>query len=310
MTYSNGSDINSTVICWTFASSKLPSIHHVSFGTAYALLSVLTIASNAILLYALHKTKQLNTISNKLTLIMNVSDLCSGVITFPIAAISNLSGSLRTSCVLDKAASFFALFFGPFSFLLLFCISIDRYFRVTKMTRYNLYMNDFRMKIMIFSSLVVAVIIAFKSIFTPSFTQQVISVSVTSFFLISAIIVYMILLKRLRNHVIQFNNAREEISDGVQESRNIQITATTTIQLLLICLTVVYSPYQIISCFWTYYKYQKETDPNVYLGIAFAWSRILALANATGNSFVIIYGNARIWRFVLSLFRRSRIGQR
>ena len=137
----------------TFVSSKLPPLHDVSFGTTYALLSVPTTAANRILLYALHKTRQFNTKSNKLTLVMNISNLSSGVITFPIATISNISSSLRTNCIQDKAAAFAGLFFAPFSFLLLSCISIDRYFGVTKMTRYNLFLNEFRMDTMVFQAL-------------------------------------------------------------------------------------------------------------------------------------------------------------
>ena len=318
--------------CLTLASIVLPSNYHLLFALSYALLSVVTIFSNTILIYTLYKTKQFKTISNKLILVMNTSDLCSGIFTFPAISAGHIIGDYQPRCEVEKLATFFAMFFAHFSFLMLCFISLDRYLQITKLNKYNLHMNVLRMKVMIFSILAVSVAISKMSIFHPSFQQQAMSALFTSFGLCFVILLYTFLLKRLRNHAISHScDATRESStrpDGnrmesstrqdenrrdnparadVNSSRSIQLSAVKTIQFLLIYLTITYIPYFIMSCWWTYYKFLKKIEPGFYLSLIAAWTGFLVLFNASGNSWIIIYGNSRSRRFVSSLFRRNRV---
>ena len=189
---------------------------------------------------------------------------------------------------------------------MLCCVSIDRYFQLTKLNRYNLHMNEFRMKVMIFSILAVSFVNSLISLFYRSLLQQVISASLGLFGLGFVISMYIFLVKRLRNHATsQSNNTTGEISTRPEGNGSSQLSAAKTIQFLLTYLTITYSPYLLISCWWAYYKFRKKVEPGFYITLLYAWSAFVVLCNACGNSWIIIYGNSRSRRFVLSLFRRN-----
>ena len=316
----------------TLASIDVPTKHHVSMAIALIILSLFTTLSNAILMYTLYKTKQLSAISNKLILVMSISDLGLGAIGFPMAAFSHIQRRVVKSCALDKAIAYVTLFFAFFSLLMLYSISIDRYFRIMKMNKYNMYMNNFKMKVMIIANLTTATVISFAPIVYPSFEQQVVSVSIGSFFVTFAIVVYIFLLRRLRSHTRHFkkfsrvgptsqvassstgtdtfgNNTvgTNGTSSRSTENASSQLSSTKTIQFLLIFLIISYSPYQIISCFWAYYKFQERKDPGFRLTLFHFWASFIAVFNACGNSWIIIFGSKRSRRFVSSLFRSNRI---
>ena len=301
----NGSSIK---ICMSLASIVIPWNYHVLFAISYVLLSIVTIFSNTILIYTLYKTKQFNTISNKLILVMNISDLCAGVLALPTLSATHVIHDFHRRCESEKLANFLAALFGYFSFLMLCCISLDRYFQVTKLNRYNSYVNEFRMKIVILSFIAVSFSTSLKLLLNPSFRQKVITASLGLFGLSFVILMYMFLLKRLRNHAAaQSNNTIGEISTRAKRNSGSQLSAAKTIQFLLIYLAITYIPHFAISSWWAYYKYWKKTEPGFYLSVIYTCTSFLALFNASGNSWIIIYGNGRSRRFVSSLFRRNRV---
>ena len=304
--------------CVSLASVSVSQIHSVSFAIAVVIFSVLTIASNIILVYTLYKTKQLNTISNKLILVMNISDLCLGLITFPVLVIINLKRYTFNVCNLEKGSSFVSLFFGTFSFAIIYCISIDRYFRVMRLNRYNLYMNTFRMKMMVIASFSFACGVALVMNLHPSFLQQVFVSIGNMFAIIFLIIIYRPVLRRLQDHVSMLNSQRinsnvpsgnNETSINFQKRRN-QLLATRTVKFLLITIVVLYAPFHVMLTWWTYYKFEKKTAPDHRLSVMYSWSCLLAMSNAYINSWIIIYGNTRSRRFVSTLLQRCRTTNR
>ena len=250
-----------------------------------------------------------------------------------IDSFRHLRRKLFKSCILDKVSARLALFFGTFSLFMLYCPSIDRYFRVTKMNRYNLYMNNFRMKLMIVIGFVISMVLTLVGGMRPSFVQRSVGASVGIFFLSFAIVVYVLVLRRLQSHVRRSSKLRrigpnsqgtanncgtdapgnamsstdETAPKRPQENGSSQLSAIKMVRLLLIFLSISYTPYHIVSCWWTYYKYHKKTDPGFNLTLSLVWSVFVALLNPSVNSWIIIFGNSRSRRFVLSLFRRNRV---
>ena len=319
--------------CITVISSDTPRIHQVVIVLAFSVLAIVTILSNAILMYTLYKTKQLNTISNKLILVMSISDMCLGAFALPIVAFRYANRNVVKGCTLDKASKCLILLFSFFSLLILYSISIDRYFKVTKLSRYNLYMNNFRMKLMIVVSLVAATLISVKSLLFPSFLQQVVAAAVGSLCVTFAIVVYMLLLRRLRRHMRHLNKVRrigpnnhiaanstgtdtsgsttEDINETAPNrptgNESSQLSAIKTIHFMLIFMIISYTPYYVVSSWWTYYKFHKKRDPGFNLSLSLVWAIFITLLNASGNSWIIICGNTQSRRFVSSLFRRSSV---
>ena len=300
---------------------------------AYAILCAATILSNCILMFTLYKTKQLKTISNKFVFAMSISDLLLGLTILPVLAIQNIKKNLFNNCLQEHAVSYALLLLTYFTVSISFCIAINRYFRVMKGNRYNLYMNSFRMQIMIIASIVAANIHAVLSIVHPSFAQQLISVCFGLLLMCSVSIIYTVLLRKLRNHSRQLvasrfnehrslqvaclNNRRRTAEESsakqalpyrVYVDSNIeQLSAVKTIQCLMVSVVVFFAPYHIMSCWWTYHRYQFKTDPGIYVNVSFAWSAFLALLFTSWNSWILICGNRQSRRFVFSLFRRSCI---
>ena len=315
-------------LCMSMISSNLPRIHHVTLGTGYVILSIVTIFSNAILIYTLYKTRQLNTISNKLTLFMNISDLCLGCIAFITSAFINLRRDTFKSCTIEKVLTCFMIIFGSFSGIMIVFISIDRYFRVMKLNRYNLYMNNFRMKLMVIIDLILSGIIAALATFYPSFAQQVSCAVFGSTVIFVAVVVYAVLFRRLKKHVQRreilvmsrsFSNTGSgkralglevphvdiTANNRSQEDKHSQLSSVKTLKFLLIYIVIVYTPFEIMSCVWTYYRFLRKTEPRLYINVLFVWSIFAAMFNASGNSWIILYVNTRSRRFVSTLFRRG-----
>ena len=261
---------------------------------------------------------------------MNISDLCQGLITFPISAFMNLRRGNFKSCTAEKVFTYLSLHFVYYSGFMLLFIAIDRYFRVTKLNRYNLYMNNFRMKIMVIVGFIVAGINAAFSTLNPSFPGQVAAVVFGLVLMIFGMTVYIILLRRLQNHVkrreiiimsrslsntgpdprvpgVEVPHVNATASNRPQEDKIGQLSAVNTIKFLLMYVVVIYTPYQIMSCFWTYYRFLKKTEPGVYVSVVYVWAGFLAMFNASGNSWIILYVNTRSRRFVSKLFGRGRI---
>ena len=308
------STLSNTYFCMSLTSIILDRLQQVLVAAAYAILSVVTVVSNLTLIFTLHKTGQLNTISNKLILTMNISDLCLGIITFPTVMIIFAIKDVFQSCLLEKVNTYSVLLFGYFSFLMLTCISLDRYLRITKMNRYSLYMNNFRMKVMILSSVAFANAIAVISLMHPSFEQQIASVLIGSFFMTFLTVVYVFLLRKLRSHIegmptghSNISTVNKPVSSRSEDATRSQLSATKTIQVLLIFMLVSYAPFHIMSAWWTYHKFLKKTEPGKTLDVVYAWSCFVAVFNASGNAWIIIYGNKRCRNYIWSIFRKNRI---
>ena len=204
---------NMTIQCNTLISLTIPSDYFPSIVAGFLLLYIITISSNCILIYTLRKTKQLNTISNKLILMLSVSDLGLGAIAFPAAVASSSLRDNYKRCVFKKIGFFLIQIFSYLSFLILTCISIDRYLRVTKMNRYNLYMNKYRMIAMILISFLIAAMVSTVSLVRPSFEQQIFVVCFDVVVVGFTGVVYMFLLKRLQSHV---KNLRKAMSNSLR----------------------------------------------------------------------------------------------
>ena len=216
---------NITIQCNTLISLTIPSDHFRSIIAAFLLLYIFTIFSNCILIFTLHKTKQLNTISNKLILIMSISDLGLGAIAFPAAVASSWLRYIYKSCVFEKIGFFLLQIFSYHSFSILTCISIDRYLRVTKMNRYNLYMNKYKMTVMIVVSLLTAAVVSTVSLVRPSFEQQIFVVCFDVVVVGFTCVVCMFLLKRLQNHV---KNLREAMPNSLGSKTDGETTLAGT----------------------------------------------------------------------------------
>ena len=264
--------VNKTIQCNTLISLSIPRDHFPPIIAAFLLFYVITIFSNCILIYTLRKTKQLNTISNKLILIMSISDLGLGAIAFPTAVVAPSLGGIFKSCIFEKTGTFLLQIFSYFSLLVLTCISIDRYLRVTKMNRYNLYMNKCRMKLMVFISILAAAMVSMVSLVRTSFEQQIFVVCLDVVVVGFTGVVYTLLLKRLQNHI---KSSRKAMPKSLGSKIGGETNAT--------CTSTVDPPVRIKGCDRMVGKSQPETVIPMENGISMAASTSTDFEQSNGR---------------------------
>ena len=338
---SNNTQVSLPYFCLSIWPLDIPFFHLVTFAFSQAILCPFTIISNSLLVYALVKTRQLNSISNKFILMMNISDLCMGVLGQPLIVIMvSLKGIFR-NCAFEKFVQYIVFLSANFSWFMLLCISIDRYYSITKLNRYNLYMNNVRMKILIIVSFIIANILAITLNFAPSFYMQVVFNVANISMMTTVSLVYVFILRKLKAHnnlISHINTASttnlamvstasvetitevEEISrvpgcalksrkkskQSSRESKK-QLSATKTVRALLIAIFGLYGPYNIVSTYWAYYKYEKRENPSMVLNISLFWTYFIVLSNASVNACIIINGNSKTRKFILTKLRLEKL---
>lgn len=212
--------------CLTIISIELPKNLRMISAVSCIILSIFTILSNTVLIYTLYKTGQLKTISNKLILVMSISDLGLGVLSLPAMMIAFALKDMSRNCAFEQFTAYFVQLFPYFSFFIMSCIAIDRYFQVTKMNRYSLYMNSQRMKALVLVSFVLANAIALTSLLFTSFGQWIIVIIVVSSIMICTIIVYISLQQALSNHVQSIHLSTTKTSEHDNGSKQSSKTYT------------------------------------------------------------------------------------
>ena len=284
----------------------MPQSHLISWAIVTSILSPITILANSALIYGLYTKQHLNTISNKFIVLMSISDLCLGIFVFPLIVVIICLKDTFRSCNFELFVHYIALLFAYFSFFMLMCISTDRYIHVTRLNRYNQFMNPRRMKIATILSFFCSVLIASLSIrFVTVWLQLAVCLSGFSgvslmFFL------YSLVFRKLAIHTEKFKRMLEELGRGESTSRETrkEFSAKKTIRFVLGALLVLYMPYNICSVVWAYHTYDGKVKPPFFLKVMMYWSYTLVFSNGAINAIILGYGNSVVRRFIFNRFRR------
>ena len=301
----NSTNGSSEYICLSLWPLDMPKPHLITWAVLSAVLSPITIASNAALMYGLYKTKQLTSITNQFIIIMNISDVGMGIIVLPMmTAMVSLTETFR-NCQFEFIMQFIYFLFAYFSFLMLMCVSLDRYIHVTKLNKYNQFMNPFRMRLLVFSSLVLSLIVAYVSYAFQSFWLQfglnfVDLIGVSLMFLM-----YTMIFRKISIHIQRIHRTFENLESDQAKTRatNLEVSATKTVRLALGALLVLYLPYNICSVTWAYYRFNLNVFPPHQLNVATYWSYLIVLSDATVNAVLIGLGNTAVRRYLANKFR-------
>ena len=297
----NSTNSSSEYICLSLWPLDMPKPHLITWAVLSAVLSPITIVSNAALIYGLYETQQLISITNQFILVMNVSDLCTGIFVLPLIVVMISTKDRFRSCVFELAMQYLAFVLAYFSFFMLMCISLDRYIHVTKLNKYNQFMNPFRMKIIVVISMVVSLVIASISISFPSLPLQVLLNLSDLAGVLLMFFLYSLVFRKIAIHAEKFKRMLEEQGTDLaigRETRR-EMSATKTIRFVLGALLVLYLPYNICSAAWTYYKFGKRVSPPLALDIAAYWSYTIVFSNAAINAIILGYGNSVVRRCIL-----------
>eukprot|EP00795_Rhopilema_esculentum_P009471 gene9471-biopygen10915 len=185
---------------------------------------------------------------------------------------------------------------------------MDRYLHVTKLKKYNKFMNEFRMKVIVVFSFVTSAIIAYISIAFPSFPLQVALNLSDLFGVLFMFILYSMVFRRIAIHAEKIKKMLRDAGEdsGNRETRR-EISATKTIRFVLGALLVLYLPYNICSAIWTYYKYQEKRNPPLIMNVLEYWAYVIVFSNAAINAILFGYGNSVVRRFLIGRISRSQV---
>ncbi|XP_065066163.1 histamine H2 receptor-like [Rhopilema esculentum] len=274
-------------------------------GAILIIFAFFNILSNSLLIFALYKSKQLRTFSNKFILIMTVSDFCLGIFAQSVTGAFWISSRQR-NCLELKSFHFMVIFLGYISVLMILLISVDRYLHVTKPIRYQTMMNNNRMTLLVVSCFISGLIAATISVVWESFYRQL-TIVIFNFMLMT---VFLILntrtLKTLERH---HKNAVFRFQPGnrkeVLNFRTERLAAVKTIRLVLGLFLIGYTPYNICSVFWAYHGFKRNSAAGVLLETTYIWSSVIAASISFLNSLIFMHGNTKCRRVVRSLFCKS-----
>ena len=290
---------------------QLSDLQETLFAIFLGILFPMTVTANYLLILALRKTNQLNTHSNKFILVMSSCDLVIGLILQPALIVMFFMKKSKTICYLIFIINLGTMIMCKTSALLSILISIDRYLQVTKLNRYNIYMNGVRMKALIGLCFVLGVFISCFYIFHISFvTRALVSLAYISLMWF-VFALYGFISHKLQKHLNNRNDTRRRSTrnqtDPTGPCRNSgsHLSAIRTLRLLQVTMLVLYTPFLVLSILWNYYRLHLQVYlPQIWIE-AFNWSHILVECNAWVNACILIHGNSRCRRFLLSLIRNG-----
>ena len=284
----------------------MPQLHLVLWSVLISILSPITILANSALIYGLYKTQQLTTITNKLILIMSISDICIGIFVFPLMVVMICLKHALRSCNFELFVQYLGLLLAYFSFFMLMCISADRYIHVTQLNKYNQFMNMRRMKIATVLSLASSILMAYLPVSFPTFWLQLIMCLSNLSGVSLMFFLYSLIFRKLAIHTENFERMLEELGTSESTSRETkkEFSATQTIRFVLGALLVLYLPYNICSVAWTYYKYNRKVHSPLFLNVITYWSYTIVFSNSAINAIIFGYGNSVVRRLFFNKFRQ------
>eukprot|EP00794_Sanderia_malayensis_P008058 gene8058-8921_t len=305
--------MNCGVTMWPL---DVPREHLTSWGVVCVILAPLVVILNAILIRAMVKTRDTKSITSHFIIIMSISDIAIGSLVLPMIFGMVMFDCLRHNCAYQSATQFFAYAVGYTSFFLLIAIAVDRYIRMTLLTKYESVMNKFRMKCAVVAVIFVSMIFAVETVLYLSFPIHMVAISLNVLLIIVIYAVYASMLYRLDKQSVPPStppsNARScEKSRGRslirrrRSRRKRDIAVAKTVKILVGTIFVMYMPYNIISPVWLYYKLNTEDGPSLVLNVAVFWSYIVLFLNSIANVFVYAHGNSKIGNYLMSWFRQA-----
>ena len=295
---------------------SLRKYHTVIYFIIPAVISLMILTVNITLMYALHKTAQYATVSNRLMVILISSDIVTGVFLPPYFAFVSLN---IESCAVKKTVEFLFLTSIYFSFNISCCITIDRYIHIRKAQRYPYLMNNFRLAIIAAASFLYAAVNIFALIIIPSFPIVIISSSVSIISLLVMIFLNWSMKVALRSHqakmtqtasavtidagnrsTLSSGNTEDSASSSTKESTKRKVQAVETIKHLLTSLIVLYVPMEVINIVFAYIVFETASLPSLELMFVLAFAAFMFVSNSWVSALIIIRGNTRCRAYISS----------
>ena len=277
----------------------------IAWSVTIAALIPVSVILNVVLIVAMFKTGEVKSFTSHFVIFMSLSDIGLGAIVLPMIFSMLAVDELRTNCIYQKAVLFSACIFAYTSFFMLMAIAMDRYFLITKLTKYKAVMTKMRFKIVVVMIVLASLSCAVVTTISYTFYLHMIFVSTIVVVIGTIYVFYAKLVRHIdrRSTTVTRCNAstNERLVSRKSFRRKRDVSVVKTVKLLLATIFVLYMPYNIISSVWSYYRFQLKRNPGDALNIAEFWSYVLIYLNCSANAVIYGHGNGKIRRFIKSI---------
>ena len=301
-------DNDGVAVCLMQMPMIIGGVNEFIIGLFLIPLAFFNIVTNILLIFALYKSKLFRSLSHKYILVMTFSDLCLGLSAIPTLGVFFILGD-QQKCLVMKIIEFWILFCEYISVLMMICISADRYLHVTKPTQYQTLMNGFRLRIIIVICLLLALLFAIFCVTQTFFYVQLVVTIGNISLLLSLIVLNKRTIGTLKEHqkstLLRLQNANKL---GIN-TRNYdkELSAVMTVRLVLATNLICYLPFIITNVIWTYYRMKLNQDPGLVISALYEWSAVILFSASVVNSLIIIHGNTKCRRAILSTVWKNRV---
>ena len=270
--------------------SGVPSIILPLIQTYIVAINILNVMGNALLIWALRRTKQTKTLSFQFIMIMSFSDLACGILCLPSLPLL-LHDEYRKYCSLKLSTQAVVTACNYFSGSMVFLIALDRYLHMRYLEQYSRKFTKRRGHFLILAFLLLAVLSSI--VFILPFSQFIFSTLVATcfatcmVFLMSVIILYHKALSTLRRkaHLVTSSIIHKDRVLGKAAKR------------ISLCVIVLAGPIIILQIIDSVNMQLSVLDPSV-IAVCMWFAYITLLGNGFCSSFIFISQNTPIKRLL------------
>ena len=267
------------------------------------LASVFISSINVFVIYGLLKTNQSGTLSQKLIILLSISDFLVGFLAMPLTIILIWTHTSHRYCEFEEFTQFVNLLFSHFSGMLVSTVALDRYFHIQSLATSNKSTKrKFIVGLVVFN-FVVAVTGSFGELMASKYRIGIYhSVTVLPgemLYLLIGIVSYLMAMREVRKYV----KGITDVSDSFPR-RDVEMAKT--VALILIVVIICYTPGITILGIYEYTSNIARRKPSETLGYVLLWSILLVYLNSAFNSIILISRNAGLKSVAFRLICRSR----
>ena len=285
-------------------SDSIPTPYNILFTIALSIILLYGEISNILLLYGSIKTTVKNNSTQKLFLVLSVTNLLTAMIALPLQ-IYFVNLQRKINCLASSVQVFTANYTSWNSSLIIYVISLTRYITVTT-NQLTEFINKKRAAIVVLLIFLLAMALAFWQAFSM---YHKLSISVSFYYFVSGSFALPLLTSAtvLNFRLIRFLQKIRKTS--VIGNSRYQIKVAKTLLIISITKFVCYAPI-IIGYMVSGYLYMYDVEKRVISQKFNSWSQVIVYLDCGIGPSIYIISNGLVFRLWKNLFKKKRLANK
>ena len=290
---------------------ELPNRHIAALVTVNTIISLINIAINSFLCFAIFRLKLLKTISYRLVLFLTISDLCIATIEQPLATSGYLHAyhGAKRAYKLQLVIQFGAFSLCQFSGIMIVIMAIDRYLHMKYLNRYNTVMSNKRAYILIsinlLSSLMCGISYTLSSVYGFFFYMNTVLLFIDLTVLLSSFFIYLRAFMTLRSHVASSEIASARSQSKGTTTRRADLQFMKGILLIMLSLSFCYMPYFILGIYISFLR-RAGDSVSLSLTIALYWTMEIVFLAPSMNALIFFMFSKKLKDYLFEKIKRRQ----